>query len=419
MPITTHANVPAARATGATVAASLVVCFVFMPWIYLLVAFGPTVGPLWKREVLEHIGMECSANAVVMLSAIRLTARFDRRLAQIILRTLAAHGALAFITLIFRHFYSIPMMLVGAMMSLVLGIAVTRFRQVTGRARVGVLGPWHPIVDDQNLICNVIRDPDVSLAAYDFLVLTFPGQPPARWVKTVSRALLAGKRVRHISEFIEEAQGFVAIEHFHTDHLPTGGLTSYVARKRLLDIVLALICLPLALPLVGAAVIAIRLSMGRPVLYRQRRVGQHGRAYEILKLRTMRSEATSTEANTTSLTDPRITPLGRWLRHYHIDEVPQLWNVLAGDMSLVGPRPEWTALVDTYVREVPAYAYRHLLRPGITGWAQVRAGYAADINDTRVKVSYDLYYLKNFSFSLDVQILLLTLWDVLRGRGGR
>ena len=414
-----HEKAPTARATRATVVISLIVCFVFLPWIYLLIAFGPNLAAIWKPGVIEHIGMECSANALVMLSAIRLTARFDRRLAQIILRTLAAHGALAFITLVFRHFYSIPMMLTGVVMSPVLGIAVTRIRQVTGRARVGVLGPWHPIVDDQNLICEVVGDPAAPLTAFDFLVLTFPGQPPAQWVKTVSRALLAGKRVRHVSEFIEEAKGFVAIEHFHTDHLPTAGLSSYGARKRLLDIALALVCLPLALPLVGAAAIMIGLSMGRPVLFWQMRIGRHGRPYAIVKLRTMRNETSATQANTTSLNDSRITPVGRWLRRYHIDEVPQLWNVLVGDMSLVGPRPEWTALADTYVCEVPAYAYRHLLRPGITGWAQVRTGYAADVKDTRVKLGYDLFYLKNFSFSLDVQILMLTLVDILRGRRGR
>ena len=201
-----HDKVAAARASGATVVASLVVCFVLMPWVYVLVAFGANLAPLWRPGVLEHVGMECLANAAVMLSAIRLTARFDRRLAQIILRTLAAHGALAFITLIFRHYYSIPMMLTGAMISPVLGIGVTRLRQVTGRARVGVLGPWHPIVDDRNLICEVIRDSAAPLTAYDFLVLTFPGQPPAQWARTVSRALLAGKRVRHVSEFIEEAK---------------------------------------------------------------------------------------------------------------------------------------------------------------------------------------------------------------------
>jgi lipopolysaccharide/colanic/teichoic acid biosynthesis glycosyltransferase len=117
--------------------------------------------------------------------------------------------------------------------------------------------------------------------------------------------------------------------------------------------------------------------------------------------------------------DTRITPLGKWLRRFRIDELPQLWNVLKGDMSIVGPRPEQRSLSDDYTRAIPAFAYRSMVRPGITGWAQVRAGYAADLAETRIKLGYDLFYLKYFSFSLDVQILLRTIWILLSGRGVR
>jgi lipopolysaccharide/colanic/teichoic acid biosynthesis glycosyltransferase len=115
----------------------------------------------------------------------------------------------------------------------------------------------------------------------------------------------------------------------------------------------------------------------------------------------------------------RVTPVGRFLRKSRIDELPQLWNVIKGDMSIIGPRPEWTELGRGYEEQMPAYAYRHLVRPGITGWAQVRAGYAADLSETRVKVGYDLYYIKNFSLSLDVQILTRTVWTLLSGSGAR
>jgi lipopolysaccharide/colanic/teichoic acid biosynthesis glycosyltransferase len=158
--------------------------------------------------------------------------------------------------------------------------------------------------------------------------------------------------------------------------------------------------------------------MGRPVFFRQARVGLGGRPFMILKLRTMRP-CDSDGQIATAIGDRRITPVGRWLRRLHIDELPQLWNVLVGEMSLIGPRPEQPALAEAYAREDPAFASRALMRPGITGWAQVRAGYAADLAETRVKLAHDLYYLKNCSFGLDVEICARTVWALLGGAGTR
>jgi lipopolysaccharide/colanic/teichoic acid biosynthesis glycosyltransferase len=139
----------------------------------------------------------------------------------------------------------------------------------------------------------------------------------------------------------------------------------------------------------------------------------------MLKLRTMRAAAPSDAVIATTRQDPRITPFGRWLRRFRIDELPQLWNVLVGDMSLIGPRPEQPALAERYARDVPAFAYRQLVRPGITGWAQVRAGYAADLEETKIKLAYDLFYLKNFTLGLDLRILIRTVWTLISGAGVR
>lgn len=122
---------------------------------------------------------------------------------------------------------------------------------------------------------------------------------------------------------------------------------------------------------------------------------------------------------TNALNTHRITRLGHFLRRYRIDELPQLWNVALGDMSIVGPRPEWHVLSTQYESEFQAFQYRHLVRPGITGWAQVRGGYASDLAETRVKVGYDLFYIKNFSFALDLQILVRTVWTLVSGSGAR
>ena len=188
--------------------------------------------------------------------------------------------------------------------------------------------------------------------------------------------------------------------------------------KRLFDILVSAALTPVALPMIAAGGMAILFSMGRPVFFRQARVGLAGRPFMILKLRTMRPDSTRGQI-ATATGDPRVTPVGRWLRRFHIDELPQLWNVLAGEMSLVGPRPEQPALAEAYAREAPAFAYRQLMRPGITGWAQVRAGYAADLAETRVKLLHDLFYLENCSLALDVEICGRTIWALLSGAGAR
>ncbi len=185
-----------------------------------------------------------------------------------------------------------------------------------------------------------------------------------------------------------------------------------------MDLMIVVALLPVALPILAAGALAVLISMGRPVLFVQPRTGQGGKVFSIYKLRTMQASA-ETHGATTVKGDLRITPVGGFLRRFRIDELPQLLNVLKGDMSIIGPRPEWTLLSEKYSRDLPVYVYRHLVRPGITGWAQVRGGYASDLAETRTKVGYDLFYIKNLSFSLDVQILLRTVWTLLSGGGAR
>jgi lipopolysaccharide/colanic/teichoic acid biosynthesis glycosyltransferase len=230
--------------------------------------------------------------------------------------------------------------------------------------------------------------------------------------------MLSGKPVRHVAEYAEEVAGLVSIDHFDLDHLPPTGLTSYRTRKRLIDVVLAVLSLPVALPALAIGATIVALTMGRPIIFKQTRTGLGGRPFEIYKLRTM-TYASEVLGSATTAGDMRITRSGRWLRRYRIDELPQIFNVLKGDMSIIGPRPEWTILSERYAREVPAYEYRHLVRPGITGWAQVKGGYASDLEETRRKVGYDLFYIKNLSFALDMQILFRTVLTVLNGFGVR
>ena len=185
--------------------------------------------------------------------------------------------------------------------------------------------------------------------------------------------------------------------------------------KRASDLVLSLLGLALAAPLMLAAAAAIWAEDRHPPLFRQTRIGKNNVPFRLYKLRTMRAGAGG--ARYTATGDERITRVGRFLRSSRLDELPQLWNVLRGDMSLIGPRAEWDQLVADYERAIPCYHFRHLMKPGITGWAQVNYPYGAGVEDTVRKLEYDLYYVRHFSFVLDAAIVLKTLNIMLRGRG--
>jgi sugar transferase (PEP-CTERM system associated) len=176
----------------------------------------------------------------------------------------------------------------------------------------------------------------------------------------------------------------------------------------------------LTLPLIPFIALAIRISSPGPILYRQKRVGRGGVIFDCYKFRTMRADAEAdTGATWATDDDPRITTVGRFLRTVRLDEIPQLWNVLKGDMNLIGPRPERPEFVEWLTQEIPNYEFRHVIRPGITGWAQIRYKYGNSIADAREKLGYDLFYIKNMSPGLDFLIIFQTIKTVLLGRGSK
>jgi lipopolysaccharide/colanic/teichoic acid biosynthesis glycosyltransferase len=186
--------------------------------------------------------------------------------------------------------------------------------------------------------------------------------------------------------------------------------------KRATDILFSLLGLTLAAPVILLAALAITIEDRGPVFFHQNRIGMSRRTFQALKLRSMRS-ATGKGDLYTRPGDARVTRVGKFIRLTHLDELPQLWNVLRGDMSLIGPRPEWDRLVEDYERQIPCYDFRHLVKPGITGWAQVNYHYGASIDDTIRKLEYDLYYIRNFSFTLDASIIIKTVHVMLFGKG--
>ena len=189
--------------------------------------------------------------------------------------------------------------------------------------------------------------------------------------------------------------------------------------KRVLDVALVLATAPLWLPLCALIGTVVRLNSPGPMLFSQSRVGRNGRTFRLWKFRSMRHDEQPQPARFAQQQDERITRVGRIIRRWRLDELPQLWNVLLGHMSLIGPRPEQTQFVHAFATRIRAYPYRHLVRPGLTGWAQVQQGYADGEEETAIKLSYDLYYVAHYSMALDLLIAYKTVRIVLNGFGSR
>jgi sugar transferase (PEP-CTERM system associated) len=234
---------------------------------------------------------------------------------------------------------------------------------------------------------------------------------------------LDGVRFDHLASVYEEYTGKIAVENLRPSWLifSAGFRKTRMLRllKRSTDVIAAAIGLLLAAPLMAIVAAAVKITSPGHVLYHQRRVGQYGRIFTVHKFRSMRQDA---EAKTGAVWaskagDPRVTSIGRFIRKTRLDELPQLWNVLIGDMSLVGPRPERPTFVEQLTSQIPFYGQRHFVRPGLTGWAQVRYTYGASVEDAMEKLQYDLFYIKNMSLAFDAFIALVTVKTVLLRRG--
>jgi len=241
--------------------------------------------------------------------------------------------------------------------------------------------------------------------------------------KNLAQAHLDGLRVYTAESFAEAIFRKVLLREVDEEwvldrELALAQSASYARVKEALDRGIALVLLLLFLPVMVLTALAILVANGRPIFYRQNRYGQKGVVFTLYKFRTMKKRAEEGSIYTAE-NDERITALGRILRPTRLDELPQLWNVLVGDMSLIGPRAEWVRCVEQYEEEIPYYHLRHEVPPGLTGWAQVNFPYGSSVEDTREKLRYDLYYIRNHSFLLDFQIVLKTVYVVLAKVGGK
>jgi lipopolysaccharide/colanic/teichoic acid biosynthesis glycosyltransferase len=254
------------------------------------------------------------------------------------------------------------------------------------------------------------------------IVADFSTDLPDEWEAFLADAALAGRIVYQVKQLAESLTGRVELEHLSENSfgslMPAVG---YFHLKGLIDFLFALVLLPVALPVMAVCAVAIRLDSKGPALFTQKRVGHAGKPIIVYKFRTMRAVVVEDErkAAMTGDGDDRVTRVGRVLRYLRVDELPQIFNILKWQMSWIGPRPEAEVLSIWYTDELPFYRYRHVVKPGISGWAQVNQGHVAEVEEVHRKLQYDFYYIKYFSPWLDLLILFRTVKTMLTGWGAR
>jgi sugar transferase (PEP-CTERM system associated) len=300
-------------------------------------------------------------------------------------------------------------------------------RPESGFAIVGYIGMSEatPMIDEaipRSAIHNLTRF--VENLGVSEVVLALEERRNALPLKDLLRIKTTGVHVNEFSSFLERETGRVDLDTVNpswlifSDGFSSGRAISSVA-KRLFDVTASALLLSVTAPVILLFALMVKLDSKGPAFFRQRRVGLFGENFNVIKLRSMRTDAEVAGAQWASKDDPRVTRIGRFIRKVRIDELPQTWSVLKGEMSFVGPRPERPEFVADLEEHLPYYAERHMVKPGITGWAQINYPYGASIEDSRNKLEYDLYYAKNYTPFLDLLIILQTLRVVLWSEGAR
>lgn len=393
-----------------------------LPFIVQL--YAPPAGPAHEKSYA------LGANALAVVIAFWMRCSIEdypgiRRTYVIIPTVLAGHG-IAFAALVVTLLpYSRMSLLLGLMLHI--GWLYVHYvaleRRLRRRIAVVPSGGVQMLADVTNVDWRWLKRPRLSDArGCEAIVADFSADLPAEWEGFLAEAAIAGRLVYQHKQLSESLTGRVQLEHLSENTfgslLPSRG---YFYAKTAIDFVVAILAIPSALFIVALAALAVRAETPGSPWFKQQRVGHRGREFTVYKLRTMRSASIECPrvAATTMNDDQRITTVGRILRKYRIDELPQILNILKGEMSWIGPRPEAIALSTWYRSEIPFYVYRHVVKPGISGWAQVNQGHVASIDEVHQKLQFDFYYIKYFSPWLDILILLRTIKTMMVGFGSK
>jgi len=267
----------------------------------------------------------------------------------------------------------------------------------------------------------LLQEPTLPSCHFDGIVADLHAKDlPREWERFLAECILMGMPVYHSQQVLESITGKVGTEHLSENYF--GSLMPshlYSIIKRVIETSLVLLTAPLWLPLMLITGIIVKLDSEGSMFFVQERVGQGNKDFKVYKLRSMCIDSEKYGAQFAQTNDMRVTRVGKFIRKTRLDEIPQFINVIKGDMSLIGPRPEQRTFVEQFEKIIPFYSYRHVVKPGISGWAQVVHGYAADADDTKVKLAHDFYYIKHFSLWLDILIFIKTIRTILTGFGSR
>lgn len=327
---------------------------------------------------------------------------------------------LAFLLIVFMRLeYARVDLSVYFLATLVLATAAAFVRENAARYTFLTLPSTRPLPDElaHRMRLLLVSDPESELTGrVDGIIVDFNTPLSEQWSTFIAGSVLKGVPIYDRAEVIESFGGYVPADTLtQVAAAWSGSVEVYAVMKRLADLALCILLLPAIAVILLLSAIAIRLDSPGPIVFRQARVGYKGRQFTILKLRTMYAENSSRPVVNAVDADPRVTRVGRILRKWRIDELPQAFNILRGEMSWIGPRPETAELTSRYKEEVPLFIFRSRVRPGITGWAAVTQGYVGTAEEARKKLQYDLFYIKHLSFSLDLVIALRTIRVVLTG----
>ena len=340
----------------------------------------------------------------------------------------ASHAVVVVGIVLLRLPYDRSFLLAGYVIHLLWLYAIYFFAQRREDLAIAIVpyGDHRGLTEIETIDWRVMQRPSFDeLDGCEAIVADFGADMPPEWEAFLADAAVQGRVVYQVKQLFESLTGRVEIEHLSENSfgslMPARG---YFHFKELLDLFSALLLAPLLVPVIGLVSLAVLAERKGPVFFRQERVGHGGRAIRVVKFRTMEvaADGIAIDARLNAMTvagDVRITPFGRFLRRTRIDELPQLWNILRGEMSWIGPRPEAAILSNWYTADIPFYRYRHVVKPGISGWAQVNQGHVADVDEVHRKLHYDFYYIKYFSPWLDLLILFRTVKTMLTGFGAR
>lgn len=329
-----------------------------------------------------------------------------------------AIGAIALL----RMDYSRPALFIAFVIANILLVFGNQLSRKYHHLKLAIVpfGDYQEVLDVQAADYRVLDEPALKGTRYDAVVADLRGSMPGEWQTFLANCALANIPVYHSRLMVEQLTGRVKVTHLSENIFGALYTTSfYGIIKRICEITFVVILSPIWLPLMLIFGLLVKLESKGSMFFIQERVGLGDRDFKVYKLRSMCQDSERKGARFATQGDARVTKIGKFIRKTRIDEIPQFINILKGDMSLIGPRPEQRIFVEQFKKEIPFYSYRHVVRPGISGWAQVTQGYAANADETRVKLEYDLYYIKHFSFWLDVLIVLKTIRTMLTGFGAR